>query len=104
MMMGGSEALKGRQLMDANRGDQRDAPQSELQAWRSFTPGNSKGRLVSVFLLSNSSSQASHCMERLLDCLHVSVTTAPLPWTPLEKEGLERTNPLPGVKQMYPDL
>ena len=32
MMSGGTEALKGRQQMDANRGDQRDAPQSELQA------------------------------------------------------------------------
>lgn len=104
MMMGGSEALKGRQLIDANRGDQRDAPQSELQAWRSFTLGNSMGRLVSVFLLSNVSSQPSHGMERLLDCLHVSFTMASLPWIPLEKEGLERTNALLGVKQMHPDL
>lgn len=98
MTSGGTEALKGRQLMDADCGDQRDAPQSKLQAWRSFTLGNSKGRLVLVFLLSNLSSQPSHRMERLLHCLHVSVTMASLPWIPLEKEGLERTNPLPGVK------
>lgn len=91
--------MKGSQLRDASHGDQRDAPQSKLQAQRSFTLGKSQGPLfLSEQLFETDNNQAAcnyRSRPRALNsprkCLHsdTQLVNMPLLWDSASKHTLK---------------